>query len=124
MNGDDMDDLPLVDPAQMERLVEWGGADLKKKMIDLFLAHAGERLDQVREGISTGLAEKAESGAHTLKSSAGNVGAKRVQFLAQEIESKAEEGKMEEVAALFPGLESEFEAACAVLKELMGGEAE
>jgi HPt (histidine-containing phosphotransfer) domain-containing protein len=116
-----MKDLPLVDLAQIDRLNEWGGADLKRKMIDLFLTHAMERLDQVRDGIATGSSKKAENGAHTLKSSAGNVGASRVQKLAQDAETLAEEGKLDELSALFPSLEEEFHAACEALKDVREG---
>jgi len=116
-----MNDLPLVDLAQLERLNEWGGADLQRKMIDLFLTHSIERLDQIKEGIFTGSSEKAETGAHTLKSSAGNVGAQRVQRLAQDAESLAEAGKLDELQALFPSLEEEFQAACSALKSVLEG---
>ena len=114
-----MNDLPLIDLAQLERLNEWGGDDLQRKMIDLFLTHSIERLDQIREGISTGSSEQAETGAHTLKSSAGNVGAQRVQRLAQDAESLAEEGKLDELEALFPSLEEEFQAACNALRNVL-----
>lgn len=116
-----MNDLPLVDPAQMKRLLEWGGADLQRKMIDLFLTHARERLDQIREGISSGVPETAEAGAHTLKSSAGNVGAQRVVRLAQSAEAMAEAGDLDSLSALFPELEGEFQAACDGLKEVLKG---
>lgn len=119
-----MTDLPLVDPTQMERLKEWGGEDLQKKMIELFLTHAAERLDQIREGVRTGVAGRAETGAHTLKSSAGNVGAHRVQNLAQEVETLAEAGKLDGVENLLPTLEEEFQAACTALGNLLGGDDE
>ena len=66
-----------------------------------------------------GNADKAETGAHTLKSSAGNVGAQRVQFLARDAEALAEAGKLEEVEALLPSLEKEFDAACGALRALI-----
>lgn len=116
-----MNELPLVDSAQLERLNEWGGADLQRKMINLFLTHAVERMDQIREGVSTGSSERAETGAHTLKSSAGNVGAQRVQRLAQDAEALAEAGKMDELQALLPSLEEEFQAACGALKNVLEG---
>jgi len=116
-----MNDLPTLDSAQLARLNEWGGVELQKKMIGLFLTHAVERLDQIREGLSTGTAEKAETGAHTLKSSAGNVGAQRVQQLAQDAESLAEAGKLDELQGLLPSLEDEFDAACEALKSVLGG---
>jgi len=116
-----MNDLPLLDPAQMERLKEWGGPELQGKMIDLFLTHAVERMDQIREGLSGEESGKAETGAHTLKSSAGNVGAQRVQTLAQEAEHLAESGDLDGVRALLPSLEKEFQAACEALKTLRQG---
>jgi len=116
-----MNDLPVVDLGQIERLNEWGGADLQRKMIDLFLTHALERLDEVKDGVATGSSEKAETGAHTLKSSAGNVGAQRLQKLAQDAETLAEAGNLHELQAILPSLEEEFQAACGALKGLLEG---
>jgi HPt (histidine-containing phosphotransfer) domain-containing protein len=116
-----MDDLPLVDPEQIERLNEWGGPGLQRKMIDLFLTHAQERLEQIRNGIAERNPESAETGAHTLKSSAGNVGAQRVQRLAQEAEELAEARKMDDLEALLPSLEEEFRRACDALNEVLEG---
>ena len=118
--GDAMNDLPLIDMAQMDRLNEWGGKELQTKMVDLFLTHAKDRMDQIREGLSTSTPETAETGAHTLKSSAGNVGAQRVQQLAQEAETLAEDGNLAELRSLFPRLEEEFDAACGALKQMIG----
>lgn len=114
-----MNDLPLIDSAQMDRLNEWGGPELQTKMVGLFLTHAKERLDQIREGLSSSQPETAETGAHTLKSSAGNVGAHRVQQLAQEAEILAEEGNMDGLQSLLPSLEEEFDAACVALKQIL-----
>ena len=116
-----MEDLPLVDLAQMERLKEWGGHELQRKMVDLFLTHARDRLDQIKEGVSVRDAAKAETGAHTLKSSAGNVGAQRVRALAQEAEALAELGNLEKLGAMIPTLTAEFDAVCGALKEILDG---
>jgi len=114
-----MNDFLLVDPAQIEKLKEWGGVELQRKMIELFMTHAVERLDQVKEGVAEGLPDKAETGAHTLKSSAGNVGAQKLQYLAQDVETLAEAGDMDGVGALLPALEGEFHAACQALKAIV-----
>lgn len=117
--GEAMNDLPLIDSAQMDRLNEWGGPELQTKMVDLFLTHAKDRMDQIREGLSASRPETAETGAHTLKSSAGNVGAQRVQRLAQEAESLAEEGNLAGLQSLLPSLEEEFDAACVALRRIL-----
>lgn len=114
-----MDDLPLVDGAQIKRLEEWGGEGLKKKMIDLFFTHGRERLEEIVEGVRADDAKKAETGAHTLKSSAGNVGAQRVQRMAQDAEAMAEAGEMKRLQGLLPALEEEFVAACSALEEAL-----
>lgn len=119
ITGEAMNELPLIDIAQMARLKEWGGRELQTKMVDLFLTHAKGRMDQIREGVSDSEPETAETGAHTLKSSAGNVGAQRVQRLAQEAEILAEEGNLEGLQSLLPGLEQEFDAACVALKDMI-----
>ncbi len=116
-----MNHIPVVDPAAIDRLREWGGDALPKKMIDIFLTHTPERMEQIRTGIGTGDARKAETGAHSMKSSAGNVGAVRLQRLAEEAEGLAEEGRMAELAELLPRVEEAFETACGELRNLMEG---
>jgi len=116
-----MSDLPVIDHSAIERLKEWGGAELPRKMIDLFLTHSPERMDQIREGLSTGETRKAESGAHSLKSSAGNVGAVNLQKLAQEAESLAEKEELARLAEMLPEIEVAFGVACNELKNLLEG---
>ena len=120
-SGESMEDLQTVDPAQIERLREWGGDALPPKMIDLFLTHACHRMDQIRTGILSGTAKEAEAGAHTLKSNAGNVGARRLQHLAQEAETLAEAEEFEKLKDLLPLLEEEFEKASDALRTLLEG---
>ena len=116
-----MTELPLIDNTQIERLKEWGGAKLQRKMIDLFLTHARERLDQIKSGVSTGDSKVAETGAHTLKSSAGNVGARQVQQLAEDAETLAEAGNLTDLSTMLPTMEEAFEAACSALIDVRGG---
>jgi two-component system, sensor histidine kinase and response regulator len=114
-----MNHLPVLDETQMQKLREWGGEDLQRRIVGLFLAHAGERVRQIREGLSTQDGKLAETGAHTLKSSAGNVGARRLQQLASDAEAMAETGELGELQGLFPSLEREFRSACEALRAVM-----
>jgi HPt (histidine-containing phosphotransfer) domain-containing protein len=116
-----MTDKPIIDQNAIDRLKEWGGDELPRKMIDIFLSHSPERMEQIREGLSTATPRTAETGAHSLKSSAGNVGAVRVQELAQVAESLAEAEDMEELKALLPNLEEAFTAACQGLEQILEG---
>ena len=116
-----MNRIPELDADQIARLNEWGGPELQRKMIHLFLTHAAERVDQIRDALHKENAAQAETGAHTLKSSAGNVGAQRVQRLAQDAETLAEAGDLQELSRLFPDLEAEFRAACDALQAVLEG---
>ena len=76
----------MLDPNAIKRLEEWGGPSLARKMVRLFLDTSQERVDQVRQGLAVGTLEEAERGAHSLKSSAGNLGATRLQEISATME--------------------------------------
>lgn len=99
----------LLDPGAFVRLREWGGDTLVGKMVDLFLKNAPERMEEVRSGVAEGDPHRAERGAHSLKSSAGNMGAERLRILCQLTEDAAEEGDLPLVRSLLPHLETTLE---------------
>jgi HPt (histidine-containing phosphotransfer) domain-containing protein len=101
-----MTDSQIIDPQALERLREWGGDKLAGQMVRLFLKNSGARMDQIRTGAGTGDLEEAERGAHSLKSSAANIGAESLRTLATRIESAALEGNAPEALSLLPDLES------------------
>jgi two-component system, sensor histidine kinase and response regulator len=92
----------LMDPQAFVRLREWGGDVLLGKMVGLFLKNAPDRMEEIRAGLEEGDAPRAERGAHSLKSSAGNLGAERLRRLCQYLEDAAEEGRLEDARALHP----------------------
>lgn len=124
-----MRDLVVVEREALERLREWGGDDLVVKMLRLFLEHGPERIDQIRTGAETGSLDLTQRGAHSLKSSAGNLGARRLQAGAARMEGLAEEEDQQGVEALLPALESAFEETRTSLADVLrslsgdGGEA-
>jgi len=116
-----MSESPAIDRKALERMEEWGGPGMPRKMIDLFMTHTPERLAQLREGIARKDPEVAETGAHSLKSSAGNVGATRLQELCQKAELMAEEKDLGGLEGILSQLEAAYSAACQELDELMEG---
>lgn len=116
-----MDDKPIVDQAALERLQGLGGAKLLGQMIQLYLENAAERLRQIDEGLAGGELSVAGGGAHSLKSSAANVGAARVNILAAEMEQAALRGDEEAVRRLRPALGTALSDAESRLRELTGG---
>jgi two-component system, sensor histidine kinase and response regulator len=116
-----MTQTSAIDPEALERLREWGGEKLVGQMIRLFISNAGERVHQIRIGVRDDLIREAEMGAHSLKSSAANLGAERVRLLAAAIELAAADGDMAPITAHLPELEMAFAAAVAELESIERG---
>jgi two-component system, sensor histidine kinase and response regulator len=98
----------ILDPAGIQRLRGWGGDELVGKMIQLFLSNAPERLRDIQEGLEEGELERVERGAHSLKSSAGNLGAEALRVTCASLEEAAEQGRADEVRGLRTELEVRF----------------
>ncbi len=112
-----MTEQPAIDAKALARLEKWGGRDLVRELIALFHEGVRVRLAQVRTGLDSGSLEEVERGAHTLKSSSGNLGATRVYELAAQIEGEVRSASPDKLRQLLTGLERECARA---LKELKG----
>jgi HPt (histidine-containing phosphotransfer) domain-containing protein len=106
-----MTESPIIDPQALERLKEWGGDKLAGQMVSLFLKNTGTRMDQIRTGVAGGNLEEAERGAHSLKSSAANVGAEVLRTMATRMESAALDSNLDDARTLMPELESAYVGA-------------
>lgn len=117
-----MDEKPIVDPAALARLQGLGGDKLAVQMIRLYLENAAERLRQIDAGLAAGGdPSQAAAGAHSLKSSAANVGAQQLRAIAADMERAASGGDTAAVAALLPSLESAFSQAITALESVERG---
>lgn len=112
-----MSDPRTIDPQALERLREWGGPKLAGQMVRLFLENSGSRMDQIRTGTEAGDMSEAERGAHSLKSSAANVGAEILRTLATRVETAALEEDAGEAKRILPELETAYADA---MRELAG----
>ena len=111
-----MTDSPIIDPQALERLREWGGEKLAGQMVRLFLKNTGTRMDQIRTGVSDGNLDEAERGAHSLKSSAANIGAELLRTLATRMESAALDANIDSARTLLPELEAAYSEAMTELE--------
>ncbi|HKJ02267.1 MAG TPA: Hpt domain-containing protein [Longimicrobiales bacterium] len=116
-----MPESSVLDDDAVARLREWGGNKLLGQMIRLFLENAPGRMDQIRTGSGGGDIKEAERGAHSLKSSAANIGAMEVRKFAAEIERAAGEGDLKRVQELVPSIETAFADAVAALGTMERG---
>lgn len=103
-------------PAAIERLVKLGGQKFALDMIGMFGSYGAKKLAAARQARQAGNLAALAAAAHPLKSSAGNVGAARVQELAAQVELAAEEQKGELAGAQLDELERAFAEALAFLE--------
>jgi HPt (histidine-containing phosphotransfer) domain-containing protein len=107
-----------LDPAALERLRELGGEALLSKMIDLFLENTPKRIQAALEGERTGNWHEVERAAHSIKSSAANLGLGGLRSLADQVEGLAcvqEVGPLvpllHELEALYPAIRARLQEA-------------
>ena len=108
---------PTLNGSALERLEKLGGKTLVRQMIELYLANGPERVRALREGVEAGDAERIERAAHTMKSSAGNLGATKLQHTADALESLASSGVVD--AVMVERLVTEYEESERALIEAL-----
>jgi HPt (histidine-containing phosphotransfer) domain-containing protein len=101
----------------MERLTRLGGTKLVRQLIELYLAHGPERVRAIEAGVETGDAKQVERAAHSLKSSAGNLGARRLQHTAEAVEAAAAGGLIDD--DLTARIVQEYEESAVLLRSAM-----
>ena len=77
---------PVGDVDALKRLERFGGLKLREELTTLFLQEAPTRIQTARAALAGGDIEAVRAMAHMLKSSAGQMGALRVQLIAERLE--------------------------------------
>lgn len=106
-------DAPVIEPAAFERIRRVGGERLLQQMIAAFLEHSPERLTAA---LNADHAAEVARAAHSLKSSAGNLGLGRVMRIAEAMEVREMQGDARGCLTLRPALAAAFEEACSALR--------
>jgi HPt (histidine-containing phosphotransfer) domain-containing protein len=100
-----------INPATIERLVKLGGPAFAGKMIDLFISYCGEKVAAARQAQTNNDWPRVAEAVHPIKSSAGNVGAARLQDLATRLEQSAKQANASQAVAELAELELAFAEA-------------
>jgi HPt (histidine-containing phosphotransfer) domain-containing protein len=108
---------PVLDEAALGRLRRLGGPELVRRMVELYLSNGPERLRVLTESAAAGDVVQVELAAHTMKSSAGNLGAVRLQHTADALEAVAASGAIDE--AMVARLVSEYEESAEALRRAL-----
>ncbi len=90
-----MGDVPgVLDDAVMQRLLRIGGPTLVNGLMQLFVQRAPARAESAARAAAAGDAAAVAHAAHSLKSMAGNLGATRLQGLAEALETDIASGRV------------------------------
>lgn len=104
----------------LERLSNNEG--LLKKVVQAFLVDAPKILDALKDAVETQDTDNVRLQAHSIKGSAGNVGAQLLQHIAKTVEFAAKEGDSEGYRAAMSTLESVMMETLESLKPFYGSE--
>lgn len=98
----------VLEDAALDRLLRIGGQGFLVEMIELFLEHAPQRLAVARQSYDAGDLTTVYRAAHSLKSTAGNLGARLLQGCAAQVEERAAAGDAEAIAPLLDEMERRY----------------
>lgn len=115
-----VENQPILDPGGGDRIRRVGGESLWHRMVEMFLANAPARMAGLDDGSDLKTMEQA---AHSLKSSAGNLGASRLQYIAERIEVAAGAGDSDACAELCAEARRVYDDTRQALERERGGEA-
>ena len=113
----------ILDRTVIETLRELGGdeePELFEELVTMFLDDTPGRLEALLQALEEGDAHALERTAHGLKSSCGNLGARRLAALCFEIESAGRAGDVDAARPLVNRSTDEFVAVAAALKSELG----
>jgi CheY-like chemotaxis protein len=115
-NASSVIDLDVI--GRISELQVAGQPDIVAELIDIFLRTTPERIEALRTAVKQGNIKECGGAAHTLKSSAANIGALQLSEACREIEKLALSGRCENVAELLKSLEREYHKAKSQLEPL------
>src|ERR1044072_5497069 len=104
----DADSIDASALDQMRMLEVKGEPDFFASLIELFFEDAQSHIEDLRQAAAEGDAPLLAKKAHSLKSSCGNLGAKKMTAICNEIEAIGRQDSVEGAAALVKELAEEF----------------
>ena len=100
---------------------QMGGGEALKRIIGMYVDKLPGEVESLREALETGDLERLKASAHRLKSSSGQLGAKRLADLLAELERQSGEQDRQAAAASVAGIETEARRVVADLSEYRDG---
>lgn len=110
---------PVLDYSQLEVLISLQDEDepnLLAELIDNFINSSKERIDKLSNAVNQNDFKTIQIIAHSLVSSSGYLGARKLVVLSRQLEQLAVKEQISEIKPLFLTFLVEFEKACSALK--------
>ena len=107
-----MEQRPALDPAVLDtlrKLTPPGEPDVLTEVLKLFLDEVPLRVERLRNAWAAGNIEEVRRAAHSLKGSAGNIGARRLHAICSKLDDIGKSHELDGVAALVDELAAEFD---------------
>lgn len=116
MGSNQVLDMQVVE--ELLSLTDNGDPELLLDLINLFLDDGPAKIRSIVEGLEARDFDRMERAAHSLKGSAGNLGAQRLQHTCEQMQQATRSHQFEMVRTLAPLLESQFGDARQALEDL------
>ena len=117
MEADAMAPPPLMDVAVLDALLQYGPPSFLAKLVDVYLETTGIHVGNAEKSAGTDEWETLVFSAHSLKSSAGNLGLPRMLDTVRKLELAARSKNRQEVDTQVAGLRRTWMDSCAALVE-------
>ncbi len=114
---------PALDTAVIESLRQLtppGEPDVLKEVLQLFLDDVPGRIERLRTAWQGGNAVEVQRAAHSLKGSAGNIGAHALHAICHQLDELGRSGDLAEAEDLVPALAAEYARVEAEILLLIG----
>ncbi len=108
-----------IDPKFIKRLKELGGTKLVSELIQMYLVRGSQLMETIAQGMAAKDLDSIQNAAHSLISSAGNLGGQRVSNLSATLEGAAIDGKTDIISVVSPELFSAQKSFQEYLKEAL-----
>jgi len=113
---------PVLDMSVVEELMSFaddGDPELVLDLIQMFLDDGPGKVQSVVQGVAQGDFERAERAAHSLKGSSGNLGARILSQVCEQLQNATRNHRVEDSRRLAPMLQQEYEAAEVELRRVL-----
>lgn len=113
---------PVLDPAVIETLRQLtppGEPDVLNEVLGLFVEDVPVRIARLRAAWQSGDAVAVQRAAHSLKGSAGNIGATEMLAVCKELDQQGHAGDLSRLPPLVASLEAEYGRVEAEIRQLI-----